>query len=966
MAEVLEATDESFTAFYRELHATDPYLWQRRAAVELASGQSIWRTLQVPTGAGKTTLVECFLFALGCACGHKPRGFPVRLYWVVDRRNVVDQVYAHAFNVASRIATAEPGTVTGQVKERLLELARDTTDGEPVQTRLWRGGLPGEASVEIRSAEGGDSSPSESVALSADRLRAPLSPCAAAIVCSTVDQVGSRMLFRGYGVSRRSRPIEAALVSTDSLIVLDEAHLSEPFCETAERVAATQRGELAMPSLQVLPISATRKSGPHELPFELNPEERSDPLLAQRLNARKPVDLMHTRSPIHACHAAGLALAQDGAGVVGVVANTVAAARAMASALQQHGEVVLIVGPSRPLDRADLLARIPDRRERGERETPLFVVGTQTLEVGLDLDFDALVSQCAPLNSLIQRLGRLDRAGALHAEGRSGRGVIVQPPKSCPVYGEMTMATWRLLEELEQQHALDLGPEAATRLAEEAPHEARESDRAQAPILGPWHIAAFEQTSHPPSPDPDVAVFLRGEQALDPPDVQICWRADLLLDSPDDWPRRLRARPPHPGELLSLPWRSARRWLTGALGADALADIEAFPLHGDQVHDEGDASREAVRVLPPGPDGAIEAERISPSDLRPGDVIAVPAVYGGCDEFGWAPQSNRAVGDLGNLAQTRMRVLLSASVGTPQPLLEEVGEVVRLEAQDELSDEEAYERLRTATVDWLTGAEQERSNAVAGRTGAAQRAARRLGHALPAHGRAERLAGGSPLTTAEVLLVPTRGHRERSEPVLYADHAEHVEARMRAFTASLELPVELEETLLRAARYHDLGKLDRRFQTWLNDGEPVEDDRRLAKSGRDPNDRISRRARETANWPEGKRHEVTSEALLASVGAWPTAVDRDLLLHLVATHHGDGRPFRHHASDADDTPLRIELEEAGTDVIVAQAPVNAEVPWPEHARRLVRLSERFGPWGLAALESLLVLADRGASALEAL
>src|ERR1700691_46961 len=108
MTAALEPTAACFAAFYREVHGgRDAYLWQRRVAAQLASGRRIWTSLQAPTGTGKTTLIECFVFALACSAACERRRFPLRLLWVVDRRNVVDQVYVHARLLSLAIAKAD-------------------------------------------------------------------------------------------------------------------------------------------------------------------------------------------------------------------------------------------------------------------------------------------------------------------------------------------------------------------------------------------------------------------------------------------------------------------------------------------------------------------------------------------------------------------------------------------------------------------------------------------------------------------------------------------------------------------------------------------------------------------------------------------------------------------------------------------------------------------------------------------
>ncbi|UYZ64060.1 CRISPR-associated helicase Cas3' [Hymenobacter weizhouensis] len=94
-----------------------------------------------------------------------------------------------------------------------------------------------------------------------------------------------------------------------------------------------------------------------------------------------------------------------------VVANTVAEAQAAFQALRS---LVPDRAPSNPA--AVLLHGRFTTRDRTDKETALedseniqLLVGTQAIEVSLDIDFDAIFTEPAPLDALIQRFGRVNR-----------------------------------------------------------------------------------------------------------------------------------------------------------------------------------------------------------------------------------------------------------------------------------------------------------------------------------------------------------------------------------------------------------------------------------------------------------------------------------------------------------------------------------------------------------------------------
>jgi CRISPR-associated endonuclease/helicase Cas3 len=161
--------------------------------------------------------------------------------------------------------------VIGIVAARLRSLAGLREDEAPLATAELRGGMPRDDAW----------------------ARRPDQPL---VAVSTVDQVGSRLLFRGYGVSEAMRPIHAGLLGNDTLILLDEVHLSEPFRQTLASLGGYRSwASSALPDRwQVVEMSATPASEATSA-FGLDEDDLRDPSLARRLGATKPADLVEVK-----------------------------------------------------------------------------------------------------------------------------------------------------------------------------------------------------------------------------------------------------------------------------------------------------------------------------------------------------------------------------------------------------------------------------------------------------------------------------------------------------------------------------------------------------------------------------------------------------------------------------------------------------------------------------------------------
>ena len=361
---------------------------------------------------------------------------------------------------------------------------------------------------------------------------------------------------------------------------------------------------------------------------------------------------------------------------IGVVVNRVDLARAIFDELNKsESNCLLMIGRSRTVDRDRIVAKqlAPFRTDasgRAEAE-PLMVVATQCLEVGVDLDLDGLVTQAASLDALRQRFGRLNRAGRpITAEA----AILVTTESLAkkaddPVYGDRIRKTWDALTGIARKGYVDFGFE----VLDQSLHSAKvclvdlAARRACAPVLMPAYLDLWSQTSPPPAANPEVGLFLHGAQRV-PAEVSIVWRgditsADLVAESGANLPEILELAPARAAEMVAVPIWAAKAWLMrpGTARAARVADVPEREDETDVVPTE--AERVAFRWA-----GADDRSTglVGHGQLRPGDVLVMPADYGGCDTFGWAPQNRQYVRDVADEAAWPYRGRRQAVRITPE------------------------------------------------------------------------------------------------------------------------------------------------------------------------------------------------------------------------------------------------------------------------------------------------------------
>lgn len=985
-----------FPAFFQALHGREPYPWQCRLAERVVSGS--WpQAIDLPTGSGKTSCLDIAVFALACQSSlpKEKRTAPRRIFFCVNRRVIVDEAYQRAVKIAQKVAEAEgKNDVLGRVATALRKLSTLRPDSAPPLDVL-----------ELRGGIYRDNRWARSVTQPT-------------IICTTIDQLGSRLLFRGYGVSASAAPIQAALVAYDSLVLLDEAHISRPFLQTLDYLKRYLDPEkwaeqpIGVKPMIFIPMTATPPEGVSSSEVvRLEADDRNHPSLKPRLTASKKVRLLKVADVVRASVDEAMSLASDRPTAVGIIVNRVATAKEIYEKLRDANadkpEIVveLVIGSMRPIDRdrqADRLRQLvgPDRPQKSEKTS--FVVATQCLEVGADYDFDALVTECASLDALRQRFGRLNRGGRpidakavilVHEKDVEEESKLDDKKPLDPIYGNALARTWNWLWENPEVVALaaestntkkrgkkqsaseariiDFGIDAFNALLLQRYGEngripanlLAPSATKDAPVMLPAYVDCWCQTSPRPAPDPDVSLFIHGSEAGEP-DVQVCWRADLIEDehiNRSDWPDIVALLPPTSSECMSVPISRVRKWLAGKadptesdlLGAKESGDKEKQEPVSNQLRPTGVLWR-----------GLQESRLLqSPDDLRPGDTLVLPASAGGWDALGHIPDATAETVDVAETAfqSARDRAAVRVHPTLKPRLPESVSDAIT----------EFFNRLNDPEAEPTTAELRDLLRPIAERLLGTSRFLLdyypdERGVVLKSRERLNRSHWWIPPETDEG--DDDRSRTVREQPISLQDHTRHVHDETVRTVDALPLE-ELKQAFCQAANWHDLGKADERFQAMLRRTDRTDawlltglDTALLAKSDGLPQTPAQhRQARERAGLPEGFRHEMLSVQIVEQTELRKQAAEShlDLILHLIASHHGYARPF-----------APVVIDEECPEVSVNNVTLTSEQrrACPPHridsgiAERFWELTCRYGWWGLAYLEAVLRLADQQASA----
>lgn len=869
-----------------------PFPWQIELYEKWFAKGAFPSSCNLPTGLGKTAVIAIWLIALM----NHPDKMPRRLVYVVNRRTVVDQTTSEVERVRKNLQKLQ------NVPDHARQLAISTLRGQFADNREW----------------------------SAD-------PSRPAVICGTVDMIGSRLLFSGYGVGFKSKPLHAGFLGQDVLLVHDEAHLEPAFQTLLVKIEKEQKRCQEFGRFHVMELSATSRGNGNgkdgedkgESVFGLTDYERNIPPVIpnppaepihhvwRRQKAKKALEC-HEIEDENKLPEKIVRLAKEREGAILVFVRKVEDVERIIKELPE-GSSEQLTGTLRGLERDGLVnkpifQRFLPESNRNKDVTPapgtVYLVCTSAGEVGVNISGDHLVCDLSTFESMTQRFGRVNRFGE-----RPDTQIDVVYPKE---FGKKDKKTGSVkVDELgrQRQRTLDLlkqlnGDASPAALGTLDPTACRNAFTPSPTILPATDIRfdAWALTTIAP---PLVRTQLPGRPPVEP-----------YLHGISDW------QPPE----THVAWREEVEFITGALLERYKPEdlLEDYPLKPHELlRDRSDRIFKHLHRIaaehPEAPAWIVDTQdRVEVTSLKTltgGDertinykTILLPPLVGG-------------LAQTGTLDGTAVRKKLAA------------------EKADEIAERcqtGAFEGVHYDVADeWFDDKE-----------GKSQRRRRRWDNAeVPLYMRRVRTLDITSDDEDEQFdgrrfwywyVRPRSADDDGSRSARIAQelvpHLQAVEQEAREIVSRLGMlvnnPTEAQAVIL-AAKWHDLGK---RRDIWQRSIGNLDPDIVLAKSG--PN----MKPRDITTY----RHEFGSLLDASALSEFQNLKEetRKLVLHLIAAHHGRARP--HFPIDE---AIDLEREHQAVTALASETP-----------RRFAHLQRKYGRWGLAYLESLVRAADYAVSA----
>ncbi|MDO5076187.1 type I-U CRISPR-associated helicase/endonuclease Cas3 [Corynebacterium sp.] len=899
---------DQFDRFFAALNGGHtPFTWQCELLEKVAKTGQWPDQIVAPTGAGKSSVVDIHLFANALAAAGIGARVPRRLSVVVNRRALVDNQQSRAEGILNRMhellehGAKNPNDAVVLEAAQALRALRTENDGaaDPFVVGHLRGAL-------------------------SNRTIPVNDPSSVAVIAATPDMWGSRLLFRGYGSTKRARPRETALLAIDSVLVLDEAHLNKQLLCTARRARELQTygTDIGVPLLQVVETTATPDTNGGLISIGVNPQklntERDIPLqkritAAKRLQYQavekwngKPANTAVVNTIVEKLESQLQTFGKttgNAAATIGCVVNHVDTATRVAKLLRKKElSVELLVGRMRAAD----VEALKQRRHglftpKGDPAVDV-VVATQTIEVGVDIDFAAMVTELAPGSSLTQRFGRVNRLG----ERADSEIVIVGPqdaeeikPSHPPYKGDDLRAAFEWVHRL-----LNIGNVNPATI-DENPAPSASPDRLLFQRLEFVELMNYARTSDSLFAEQDLALWLRDSLTDESAAGGIVVRSPLPQND-SACCDLLSALPPRDEEVFP----AALTILRDILDALVMSDNERYKaeLNSPAIRRRAFLYREREITQ------CTEQTR-----LQPGDVIVIDAAL---------PFTTEQVAD--RKPQDK---------SAPLPIADPSCEVLVFKEEDGRRNSPWFQKFAGLSPDeatelWIESGHKDEEILVPTTV-----------QDFPGIGE-----------IVEWYAVRTRSidadeeNREiwthSIDAVILERHQRDVAERSKLICDKVNLQEQYANDVVFAAAHHDDGKADWRFQTMLGrDANGPE----LAKS-QDRTRQQAAVAKHRSGLPQGWRHEQMSALLVATgktIGE-ETALVSETALRIIGCSHGQGR------SDFPHTLEGLLFETAEKDLLKHAKSLFVEGAWDA---MIWKTDKEIGPYQMAYLESLERAAD---------